>query len=483
MQRRLRRSLLILIALPLFALGVWALWGEFQPERERELRVQAHDRLEEWFPEAMELPDELRGFVPRSQRYPEGAPPDAILLHGLDEPGNIWDELVVALDGAAFNPWEFRYPNDQAIDRSTDLLAEYWETLEFDRPVVLVGHSMGGLVIRDFVTRWRHPAEAEPRVEGPPVAGVILIATPNHGSEWARLRMWLELREWFADIREERFSVFAGLRDGTGAAKIDLRPDSRFLADLNERPWPDDLPVRLIGGVLAEPPPEMEEGLIELGRQVDAPEVPRRIARWLEETGEGLGDGVVPVESLRLEGQPDPLILEGSHRGLLVPTPVTDEPPAIEPVLEILDDWRGAPDDARALAGLDRARLVWDITNERPEHLIARISIIEKTLESLDAQGVKPDMILSFRDAATALLVTGDDHLPLEDATAAGHVRDRLERLAAQSGVRVKADAASLRDRDLDPEDLPDFIRPVDRAPITMLRWRTEGYTVLDATY
>ena len=483
MKRRLRLTLLMLIALPLFALGVWALWGEFQPEQERELRVEVHDRLEQWFPEAMELPDELLGFIPRSQRYPDSAAPDAILLHGLDEPGNIWDELATAMDTAGFNPVEFRYPNDQAIDRSTDLLAERWEDLDADHPVILIGHSMGGLVIRDFITRWRHPADGEPRIEGPPVDGVILIATPNHGSEWARLRMWLELREWFADIREERFSLFAGLRDGTGAAKIDLRPDSRFLAELNARPWPDDIPVRIIGGVLAEPTPEMERGLQQMGEQLDAPELPRRIADWLDQTGEGLGDGVVPVDSLALEGHPEPLVLEGSHRGLLVPTPLTDTPPAIEPVLEILEQWRGEPDDARALAGLDEARMVWDITNERPEHLIARISIIEKTLESVRAQDVRADMILSFRDAATALLVTRDDHLPLEDATAAGHVRDRLARLAAQDGVRLKADAASLRRLDLAPEDLPDFIRPVEQAPIAMLRWRAEGYTILDATY
>ncbi|ADC71911.1 Lecithin:cholesterol acyltransferase [Thioalkalivibrio sp. K90mix] len=331
----------VLFGLPLLAFIAWVTWTEQHPEQERELRVEVQDRLHEWFPEVMELPDELRGFVPRSTVFDDSAPPEVVMLHGLDEPGDIWDTLASALDTAGINGWEFRYPNDQAIDHSADLLAEYWETLETDQPVILVGHSMGGLVIRDFVTRWRHPAGEDPGVEGPPIVGVILVATPNQGSDWARLRVWLEVREWLADIREQRFSLFAGLRDGTGAAKIDLRPGSEFLADLNQRPWPEDIPVRIIGGVVPEPTPAMEASLQSLSEQLGIEDLPERIEDWWEGTSEGLGDGVVPIDALSLEGHPEPLILEASHRGLLVPGPLTEYPPAIEPILQTLFDWRG----------------------------------------------------------------------------------------------------------------------------------------------
>ncbi len=342
-RRRRLAAFLILVGLPLLALAIWVGWAEHNPEQERELRVEVQDRLSEWFPEAMELPDELLGFIPRSERFAEDHPPDVLLLHGLDEPGDIWDTLAPALDEAGLNGWEFRYPNDQAIDHSTDLLAEHWGQLEGDAPLILIGHSMGGLVIRDFVTRYRHPEGKPPRVEGRPVAGVILVATPNHGSEWARLRVWLEVREWLADLQEQRFSLFAGLRDGTGAAKIDLRPDSPLLAELNARPWPEAIPVRIIGGKLPEPTPAMRESLAALDEQIDLETVAGRISEWWEQADEELGDGVVPLESLRLEGHPEPLILEASHRGLLVPGPLTDEPPAIDPILEILDRWRVHP--------------------------------------------------------------------------------------------------------------------------------------------
>ncbi len=323
------------------ATAKWLWWTERHPEQERELRLQVQEQLHEWFPEQMELPEEVFGFIPRSRRFEDTRMPDVLLFHGLDEPGGIWDELVTALDEVGINAWEFRYPNDQAIDHSTDLLAERWPELEADQELILIGHSMGGLVIRDFVTRWRHPVDQTAAVDGAEVVGTVLVAPPNQGSEWARLRAWLEIREWIGDIRERRFSLFAALRDGTGAAKIDLRPDSAFLADLNERPWPDSVRMKIIGGVLAEPTPEMEASVAVLTEQFGAEGVAEELLRRWESLGTGLGDGVVPVESLALPDQPEPLVLDASHRGLLIRLPFSDgEPPAIEPVVETVLDWR-----------------------------------------------------------------------------------------------------------------------------------------------
>ncbi len=341
-----KATLSFLLALPLLAFGLvagWIWWVEDHPETERELRLMAQEQLAEWFPEGMSLPPELIGFHPPSAAH-EAESPEIILVHGLDEPGGIWDDLAVDLAAAGWTAWEFRYPNDQAIDHSADLLAEYWDQLDSER-VFLIGHSMGGLVIRDFVSRWRHPVGDAAAVAGPEVAGVILIATPSQGSEWARLRAWLELREWARDIPEGRFSLFASLRDGTGAAKIDLRPDSGFLSDLNARPWPQQIPRKIIGGRLAEPTSDMLDGLQVLTREVGTDTLQTMIEQWWRDTGEGIGDGAVAVDSLVIDGAPEPLILAASHRGLLVRMPWSDEdPPAIAPVIAVLEAWR---DDQR----------------------------------------------------------------------------------------------------------------------------------------
>ncbi len=332
--------LAILLCIALMA--AWIFWSESNPEQERELRIAAQEQLEEWFPEAMAPTPELFGFHPPSDSTRSA--PDVVLIHGLDEPGGIWDETLKTLADAGLEAWEFRYPNDQAIDHSVDLLARHWPALGEARPIVLVGHSMGGLVIRDFVTRWRHPADADAQVGGPDILGVILIGTPNQGSGWARLRGWLELREWIAHIPEGQFSPFAGLRQGTGAAKIDLRPESRFLSELNARQWPDSVQVKIIGGQLGEATPDMLQTLDRLGEELAVADLRSRVESWWTETGEELGDGAVPVASLSFEGGPEPLLLPASHRGLLVDLPLADgAPPAIAPMLDTILEWRGQP--------------------------------------------------------------------------------------------------------------------------------------------
>jgi pimeloyl-ACP methyl ester carboxylesterase len=325
----------------------WTVWSELNPQAERTLRVHIHDQLDTWFPEAMAPTAQESGFVATPGTSGPKSAAEVILVHGLDEPGGIWDELHQALDREAIAHVEFRYPNDQGIDASADALARHWTTLDADRPVFLVGHSMGGLVIRDFVSRHRHPPTESGAIGGPAVGGVVLVGTPNHGSEWARLRAGLELREFAADLPAGRFSLFAALRDGTGAAKIDLRPESRYLRDLNARRWPESVPIRIIGGRIAGPTPMMEARLGAVSQDLDLPELADAIEQLWQEGGEAVGDGAVPISSLPLPEAPPPLILPASHRGLIADMPWSEaQPPAIPYVIDYIIQWRLNADDS-----------------------------------------------------------------------------------------------------------------------------------------
>ena len=298
----------ILVAALVLVAMLWSLWGELKPDQERAVRIRVQDQLQQRFPEAMHPAPGYYGVFPATASGGTTRAVSVMLVHGLDEPGSIWGDLVPALSKAGFTSWEFRYPNDQGIDRSADLLAASWGALPNDRPMVLIGHSMGGLVIRDFVTRWRHATAVPEVLAGPQVSRVILVGTPNQGSDWARMRFWLEPRDQLTAIREQRFSMLSGLQDGTGVAKIDLRPGSRFLENLNTRPWPAEVPLWIIGGLLAPAAPV-------------------------------LGDGVVSVDSLALEGAAAPILVAGSHRGMLKRlSESAQEPAAIPLILELLKD-------------------------------------------------------------------------------------------------------------------------------------------------
>ncbi len=330
-----RRTLFALIVILILSVNAgWQAWAERHRDEVRDWRTTLQLRLQEWFPDEMSLTGEAYGF----QRGDGETRPQVVLLHGLDEPGGIWDDLLPALRAEGVTAWPFRYPNDQAVELSADFLAENWRLLPADAQVVLVGHSMGGLVIRDFVTR-HHSADES---GGPEIRGVILVGTPNHGSEWARFRIWLEVREQFARMQRGEFTLLGALREGTGAANIDLRPESAFLEKLNARPWPQSVPLRIIGGLIAEPTDIMNTSLGFLERELgeDALTVADGLRDWWGGIGDALGDGVVPVESLVLQDAPAPLLLSATHRGLLARRDAGQpEPPAIRPIVELLYEW------------------------------------------------------------------------------------------------------------------------------------------------
>lgn len=335
-----RRLVPGLFFVALAAAALWTAWAEDHPRDERRLRVLVHARLDDWFPRQMSAEDGWHGLQVRAA--PAAAHgPRIVLLHGLDEPGTIWDDLAPALVAAGYEVWELRYPNDQGIDRSAAFLAAHWPELPADRPAVLIGHSMGGLLAREFVSGWRHAVGRPARVAGAPIVGLILVGTPNHGSEWARLRVWLELRDQFPSDRGRRFSLFAALRDGTGEAKLDLRPGSDFLRELNARPWPAEIPVRSIAGQLTAPPARLAAGLDAAADETHSSRLRQRLDDWWSGLGDGLGDGVVTLESVRLADAPPPLTVAASHRGMLLRLlPGDPEPPAIVPILTMLEAWR-----------------------------------------------------------------------------------------------------------------------------------------------
>ncbi|MEA1051299.1 alpha/beta hydrolase [Lamprobacter modestohalophilus] len=396
-----RRRALQVAALILAIAAFWTLWAELYPSEERALRTLVHDQLDDWFPELMSptgnghglflrLPAESpRGMTADAQAIslttqaalsrekstpspglspnpdsvgtiPNPHPPSSsalvakasdpkasdrprvLLIHGLDEPGIIWDDLAPAVAEAGFEVWELRYPNDQGIDRSAAFLAQHWGALPDDRPAILIGHSMGGLLAREFVTRWRHPVGEPAKIEGAAVGGVLMVGTPNQGSDWARLRIWLELREHFEDAQRRRFSLFAGLRDGLGEAKIDLRPDSAFLQALNARPWPASVPRAIIGARLVEPPKHLIASLDAAAAEVGSETLGEQLHAWFDGLGDGLGDGAVSVESLQLEDVAEPIIVNGAHRTMLRRLFADDPtPPAIAPIIDQLKAWGG----------------------------------------------------------------------------------------------------------------------------------------------
>jgi triacylglycerol esterase/lipase EstA (alpha/beta hydrolase family) len=277
-----------------------------------------------------------------------------LLVHGLDEPGDIWDELAPALSQAGHRVLRFNYANDQAPAVSADQLAAFLEHRAADAGIdelAIVGHSMGGLVSRDVLTR--HAAGAE--WQGPRVTHLITVGTPNDGSPVAALQPVGEAREVVARVWAARSldptEMLSFLVDGSGEAASALAQGSSYLTELNSRSLPADVAFTIIA---AEASAAQRDALDELASS--AP-----VAGLLSEKGrealleqvdrmtDFIGDGVVPVASTPLEGVDDYTIVAANHRSMLrtIPLLSTDPvPPAIPLILDRLEprlDPSGAP--------------------------------------------------------------------------------------------------------------------------------------------
>lgn len=258
-----------------------------------------------------------------------------ILIHGLDEPGNIWDVLAPHLYQQGHATIRFDYPNDQAIADSSVMLIECLRELQArgTRRITLIGHSMGGLVIRDAVTSLDgYAGVVKGRYDLPEIVRFISVATPVEGSEWARFRAVLEVRERIGRIANHDEPDWLDLfrnTDGNGQAGRDLTPGSDFLTSLAQRPCPLDLPQTAIISRWVAP------AASSIGQFITSPRMrsvlgDARAERWLadlESSSDSLGDGVVSLDSACAALASDTVVLAADHRSLLQRSKLLDSVP------------------------------------------------------------------------------------------------------------------------------------------------------------
>ncbi|MFW2369034.1 MAG: alpha/beta fold hydrolase [Desulforhopalus sp.] len=270
-----------------------------------------------------------------------------VLVHGLDDPGKVWQNLAPALVKEDFDVWHLEYPNDQPVVESAFLFFEELKNLRSRgvNRITIVAHSMGGLVSRELLTSdtlgYRSSLQQK-RV--PLVDRLIMIGTPNHGSQMARFRIFSEIRDHLDRLFKGQANGLGFVLDGAGEAKIDLLPGSSFLTELNARPHPAEVDMMIIAGITAPwEESDITNWLNNIGEKVgsERSDELKQVGRFMQSMSNGLGDGLVTLESASLEDVPL-ITVNGTHLSMIrnISLDSMRIPPAVPLIIERLNEGR-----------------------------------------------------------------------------------------------------------------------------------------------
>lgn len=245
-----------------------------------------------------------------------------IFVHGLNSRSSMMKPLAEMIKKEGFAVGYFDYPNDDQISRSAILFSEELKKHRIRFPtqkISIIAHSMGGLVARKAIE--------DSRLDPGNVDQLIMICTPNQGSNLAKVAIGQDVWEHFASGAGALPSLSrlqSSLADGVNDAATDLQPDSKFLAELNKLPRNKSVRYSSLLG---------NNGTIKKN-QVES--LAKRIEKWsldskwvklvtrnglkkiedFSEIVEGKGDGVVAVEAAALKGVEDVKVFGVTHRSM-----------------------------------------------------------------------------------------------------------------------------------------------------------------------
>ena len=203
--------------------------------------------------------------TPHGLRSSGARSPGVVLLHGIARTSRSLKKLERALQSAGFATLNLDYASrsKQIAALADDIhLAVMRFSGARDAPLHFVAHSMGGLLVRAYIAKYR-PAR---------LARVVMLGTPNGGSEVADL-----------------LSGFSPYRAFYGPAGLELTTAN---ADRSDALPAVDYPVGIVAGARFIDP---VAGLFILPKP---------------------NDGRVSVQSAMMDGMADHIIVKASHTGL-----------------------------------------------------------------------------------------------------------------------------------------------------------------------
>ena len=250
-----------------------------------------------------------------------------LLVHGFNSSTSQMGDLAEAIEkdlqtgDASIEVACFDYASNDGISAVAASLESSLQTLIDKNPdcsISLVTHSMGGVVARMMIEKEGFAIDQIDRL--------IMIAPPNHGTELAALPSGNASFDLLL-AKIDRTGIRQALQTLVSIANIaidDLKPDSKCLKDLNAGERNKNVDYSIILGDLGVLSASDTKLLKRFAKQLTDAELNNGgndLNALLEtlppELVSGRGDGVVSVESGKLDGVEDTVVMHFQHSELL----------------------------------------------------------------------------------------------------------------------------------------------------------------------
>ena len=127
------------------------------------------------------------------------------------------------------------------------------------------------------------------------------------------------------------------------------------------------------------------------------------------------------------------------------------------------------PNDREALAGLKSAKVIFDVRVADLEKLVFNLKLFNETMEGIAVQGVKPEMVVTFRGPTVKIL----------NAAALDDEARNLFRDLKKKGVQFEACAVAMRILKADPAGLIPEVKLVANVFNSLIGYQNKGYATI----
>jgi hypothetical protein len=192
-----------------------------------------------WLP--VDFANQYGGGLMLLRAFEPGKVP-VVFVHGISGSARSFDNVIQALDKTQFQPWVLQYPSGVRLEVVSEYLRQsldkLYEQYKFPR-IMLVAHSMGGLMTRSFMMKY---------VEGRSsykIAVGVTINSPLQGMD----------------------SAIKGVKSSPIVVPVwrDMASNSEYVQKVNAWRWPKAIPYHLIFSYL---PGEDGDGVVPLTSQL-----------------------------------------------------------------------------------------------------------------------------------------------------------------------------------------------------------------------